>query len=155
MTYDALSVIGETIYTQRKIEMKKARKPIAHGEFMGEWLSSRENAAGYLRECLASGDKGLFLDSIRRVADAQGLGVRGVAEAAGLGRETLYRTLSEAGNPELDTLSRILNSLGMSLTVEESPLIKPRAGVGRLTHKKPARKKGLRSGGKSTAVSRA
>jgi probable addiction module antidote protein len=120
--------------------MKKGRKHIAHDEFMGEWLSNRENAVGYLRECLASGDKGLFLDSIRRVADAQGLGVRGVAEAAGLGRETLYRTLSETGNPELGALTKILNSLGMSLTVEESSPKKSH-GAKRPAHKKPARKK--------------
>lgn len=134
--------------------MKKGRKHIAHDEFMGEWLSNRENAVGYLRECLASGDKGLFLDSIRRVADAQGFGMRGVAEAAGLGRETLYRTLSAVGNPELDTLTKILNSLGISLTVEESPPKKSR-GVERPAHQKPAKKKELRPGRKSGAVSKA
>jgi probable addiction module antidote protein len=134
--------------------MKKGRKHIAHDEFMGEWLSNRENAVGYLRECLASGDKGLFLDSIRRVADAQGIGMRGVALAAGLGRESLYRTLSETGNPELGALTKILNSLGMSLTVEESQPQKARR-VKRQAHEKPAGKKEPRPGRKEVAVSKA
>lgn len=100
--------------------MKTKRKHIPHDEFIGEWLVDGENAVGYLGECLASGDKGLFLDAIRRVADAQGIGVRGIAQATGLGRETLYRTLSEAGNPELATITKILNTLGMGLTVEKT-----------------------------------
>ena len=100
--------------------MKTKRKHIAHDDFMGEWLADGENAVGYLRECLASGDKGLFLDAIRRVADVQGIGVRGIAQVTGLGRETLYKTLSEAGNPELATITKILNTLGMGLTVEKT-----------------------------------
>lgn len=94
---------------------------MTHDDFMRGWLGDRDNAAGYLRECLASGDKGLFLDAVRRIADAQGLGVRGIAQLSGLGRETLYRTLSESGNPEITSLIKILDALGMRLSVETNP----------------------------------
>ena len=40
-----------------------------------------------------------------------------VAKGAGVQRETLYRTLSEQGNPTLETLSAVLGVLGMRLSV--------------------------------------
>jgi probable addiction module antidote protein len=41
-----------------------------------------------------------------------------LAEKAGLSRETLYRTLSERGNPRLDTLAAILAAFGLRLSVQ-------------------------------------
>jgi probable addiction module antidote protein len=40
-----------------------------------------------------------------------------VAQEAGVQRETLYRSLSENGNPTLETLSSVLHALGMELRV--------------------------------------
>jgi probable addiction module antidote protein len=40
-----------------------------------------------------------------------------VAEAAGLSRESLYRTLSAAGNPRLSTLVAVLRVAGLKLSV--------------------------------------
>jgi probable addiction module antidote protein len=40
-----------------------------------------------------------------------------LAEKTGLSRETLYRTLSEKGNPRLDTLAAILEVFGLRLSV--------------------------------------
>jgi probable addiction module antidote protein len=40
-----------------------------------------------------------------------------VARNAGLSRESLYRTLSKEGNPELGTLLRVLTVLGLQLSV--------------------------------------
>ena len=36
-----------------------------------------------------------------------------VAEDAGLNRESLYRALSEEGNPRLDTYDSVLDALGL------------------------------------------
>jgi len=41
-----------------------------------------------------------------------------LADKTGLSRETLYRTLSERGNPRLDTLATILAAFGLRLTVQ-------------------------------------
>jgi DNA-binding phage protein len=41
-----------------------------------------------------------------------------LAEKTGLSRETLYRTLSERGNPRLDTLAAILAAFGLHLSVQ-------------------------------------
>ena len=48
-----------------------------------------------------------------------------LADKTGLSRETLYRTLSERGNPRLDTLAAILAAFGLRLTVQ--PARKARA----------------------------
>jgi probable addiction module antidote protein len=48
-----------------------------------------------------------------------------LADKTGLSRETLYRTLSEKGNPRLATLTSILDAFGLRLTVRTAP--KPRA----------------------------
>jgi probable addiction module antidote protein len=51
------------------------------------------------------------------VVDAVG-DMAALADKTGLSRETLYRTLSERGNPRLDTLSVILAAFGLRLTVQ-------------------------------------
>jgi transcriptional regulator with XRE-family HTH domain len=40
-----------------------------------------------------------------------------VAEEAGIAREALYRSLSEEGNPRLETLTGILKALGLRIIV--------------------------------------
>jgi probable addiction module antidote protein len=42
-----------------------------------------------------------------------------VAETAGLSRESLYRAISAQGNPTLDTTMRVLEALGLRLSVEK------------------------------------
>jgi probable addiction module antidote protein len=61
--------------------------------------------------------------ALRNVAEALG-GIAQVAKAANLNRETLYRTLSEGGNPELRSLTAILGAAGLRLSVK--PLEKRR-----------------------------
>jgi probable addiction module antidote protein len=41
-----------------------------------------------------------------------------VAEKAHLGRESLYKMLSQRGNPEFRSVTALLYSLGLKLTVE-------------------------------------
>jgi probable addiction module antidote protein len=66
---------------------------------------------------LADGDARAVPVALRTVADAVG-GMAELAEKTGLSRETLYRTLSEKGNPRLDTLSAILAAFGLRLSVQ-------------------------------------
>jgi len=44
-----------------------------------------------------------------------------LAECTGLSRETLYRTLSDKGNPRLDTLAAILHAFGLRIAVAPLP----------------------------------
>jgi len=65
---------------------------------------------------LEDGDARAVPIALRTVADAVG-GMAVLADKTGLSRETLYRTLSDRGNPRLDTLSAILAAFGLRLTV--------------------------------------
>ena len=83
-----------------------------------ESLADANEAAAYLNAALEDGDNEVFLLALRNVADARVGGMSKLAEITGLNRESLYRMLSENGNPELNSLSRLLQALGLKLAVE-------------------------------------
>jgi probable addiction module antidote protein len=57
------------------------------------------------------------LVALRNVAEAQG-GVSELARRLNKGKTSLYKALSEKGNPRLDTVGAILQGLGYRLTLE-------------------------------------
>jgi len=58
-----------------------------------------------------------FLVALRNVARARN-GMSKLAADAGVNRENLYRTLSEEGNPRLDTLWAVLKAIGFRVSLE-------------------------------------
>ncbi|MGD9730272.1 MAG: addiction module antidote protein, partial [Nitrospiraceae bacterium] len=68
-----------------------------------ESLKDVREAEEYLNAALEEDDPELFLLALRNVAEAQG-GVAQLAEKTKLNRESLYKMLSERGNPELRSL---------------------------------------------------
>lgn len=86
-------------------------------------LRNEVEIAAYIEAMLEDGDARAVPIALRTVADAVG-GMAALADKTGLSRETLYRTLSERGNPRLDTLAAILAAFGLRLTVQ--PVRKPR-----------------------------
>jgi probable addiction module antidote protein len=85
-------------------------------------------ASEYLNEVILDGDQQEFMLAMRRMAAASG-GVSAIAQKAGLNAKTLYRTLSQTGNPELKSLSATLAAMGLQLAVR--PLLTPMKGVSR------------------------
>ena len=75
-----------------------------------------ELAAEYLNQVLAHGQREELLLAMRYLSNAFG-GVSGVARATKLNARTLYRTLSEHGNPELETFTSLLKVMGLRLAV--------------------------------------
>jgi probable addiction module antidote protein len=73
-------------------------------------------AAEYLSAAILD-SREAFLVALRDVAESQE-GVGKIAEEAEINRESLYRTLSQSGNPTLDTLRSVLDALGLNLRVE-------------------------------------
>lgn len=76
-----------------------------------------EYAAAYLNAVLDDGDQQELMLALRRVAAAMG-GVPRLAEQAELNANTLYRTLSPRGNPELKSLTALLDAMGLRLAVQ-------------------------------------
>jgi len=89
-------------------------------EWLIEKLKDHDEAVAYLNAALEESLKGdeesqhLFLLALRNVAEAHG-GVGKLAEKAHVGRESLYKTLSEKGNPKWQTLVSLIIALGLNL----------------------------------------
>jgi probable addiction module antidote protein len=94
------------------------RASVSHDEAMVRRLrKDPEFAAEYLKAALEDEDEPrVLLIALRHLAQAQG--VAKVAKAAGIERESLYRALSERGNPRLSTLFAVTKAVGLRLTVE-------------------------------------
>lgn len=48
-----------------------------------------------------------------------------IARAAGLNRESLYKALGDAGNPEFGTMLGVLQALGLELTARPATKKRP------------------------------
>lgn len=69
------------------------------------YLDSDKAIAAYMTEALDTNDPAFVAGALGVIARARGM--TQVVREAGLSRESLYRTLGPAGNPELSTLSRV------------------------------------------------
>lgn len=80
-------------------------------------LKNPEVAAKYLEDILANGNMELFTAALKDVADARLGGVSALSKKTDLNREQLYKTLSQKGNPRLDTLTQVLHAVGLRMSV--------------------------------------
>jgi probable addiction module antidote protein len=80
-----------------------------------DYLKTDEDIAYYLEAAFEDGDPALITAALGDVARAKGMSQ--VAQAAGLGRESLYKALSKEGNPEFATVLKVLRALGLRLKV--------------------------------------
>ena len=78
-----------------------------------EHLETEEDMVAYLNVALEEGDLGLILATLGDIARAQRMAV--VAQQTGLGRESLYKSLSANGNPEFATVLKVVRALGLRL----------------------------------------
>jgi probable addiction module antidote protein len=79
-----------------------------------DYLDSEERQVAYIAAALESGDADFVRDALGIVAKARGMGE--IAKTAGLNRESLYKALGEAGNPEFSTILGVMRALGLELT---------------------------------------
>ena len=80
-----------------------------------DFLDSDEALVEYLNVALEENDPKYFAKALGNVARAKGMS--SVSETTGLGRQSLYRALSDDGNPRIDTLFRVLDALEIRLAV--------------------------------------
>jgi probable addiction module antidote protein len=78
------------------------------------YLDDAESLAAYMSEALATEDPAFIADALGVVARARGMSE--IARESGLSRESLYRALSPEGNPEFNTILRVIRSLGLRLS---------------------------------------
>ena len=80
-----------------------------------DFLKTPEALAAYLADVLESNDPALIAHAIGVAARAHGMA--DIAKKTKLSRESLYRTLSAEGNPELETMVKVLTELGLRLSI--------------------------------------
>lgn len=76
------------------------------------------SVTAYINAAVEKGDATCLLLALRDVVYAQG-GIDVIAKASGLNKKSLYRILSETGNPRLCSLLMLLDGLGLSLAVQQ------------------------------------
>ena len=81
-----------------------------------DYLDSEEMIAEYLKAALEEDDPRVFLAALGDVAKARGMAK--VAKKSGLGRESLYKALAPGAKPRYETVKRLIDSLGVKLTIE-------------------------------------
>ena len=110
-----------------------------------ELLDTPEAQAEYLSLAMEEGDPAVIARAVGVVARARGM--TAIARDAGVGRESLYKALSEDGNPELGTIVKVLGAMGLRLAAipaerAEVTAMQPSAVVaatGRARRRRPAK----------------
>ena len=82
---------------------------------IAEHLRTPKEMAAYLEACIeeANGDATFVAKALGDIARAKGM--TKVARDAGLSRESLYKALSGERNPELGTIMKVVEALGLKL----------------------------------------
>lgn len=83
------------------------------------YLKTDEEIAIYLEvaatEAAEANDNRILLKAIETAAKAKGM--MQVAKDAGVSRESLYKSLASDAKPRFDTIAKVLDALGMKITV--------------------------------------
>jgi probable addiction module antidote protein len=78
-------------------------------------LETEEDILYYLEAAMEGNDPRHIASALGDVARSKGM--TEIAKKAGVGRQALYNALSGNGNPTLETLTAVLDALGLQLSV--------------------------------------
>jgi probable addiction module antidote protein len=79
-------------------------------------IKTEKDVVAYLDAALEDGDPAIIAEVLGDIARSRGMAE--IAKKAGVGRESLYKSLSKEGNPGLTTLVKVLHALGYRLAVK-------------------------------------
>lgn len=80
-----------------------------------DYIDSPEMAAAYLAVSLEENGMDGFLTALGEVAKAKGM--THVSNEIGIGRQSLYKSLSENGNPQFETIMKLLDTFDLKFEV--------------------------------------
>jgi len=87
---------------------------------IADYLETPESVRGFFQVVWDEGDPRLIAKALGIIARSKGMAH--LARKTGLTRENLYVTLSEKGNPKLETFLKVLRALDIRLAVVPSDL---------------------------------
>jgi probable addiction module antidote protein len=88
---------------------------VSYEEGLLPMLKDPVEAAAYIEAVIELDDPAALLVALRQVAKAHGMAE--VARRADMGDKTLFRALSEDGNPTLSTITKVLHAVGLRISV--------------------------------------
>jgi len=85
-------------------------------DYMMEKLKDPELACNFISEAIEEHDPEYLKVALGDIVKAYGVG--DISEKSGISRQTIYKMLSESGNPTHKNLVAILDAIGLELTVK-------------------------------------
>ncbi len=81
-----------------------------------EYLDDAQTQTEYLNAALEDPNPNMLLIALKNIARARGMAQ--VAESANLGRESLYKALTDGAKPRYDTILKLIHALGLKLQAQ-------------------------------------
>jgi len=78
-------------------------------------LETDEDIREFLQEVARTGDSSDFIHALNTAARAKGMS--NIAKKMGVSRTSLYKSLSGESNPAFDTISQVVQALGLNLEI--------------------------------------
>jgi probable addiction module antidote protein len=88
-----------------------------HDWDMANNINTKEDVYVYLEAAFEENNTDTLLDVIGAIARSKGMAQ--ISKDLNLNRESLYRSLSQEGNPSFNTIVKVLDNLGYQLSIKE------------------------------------
>ena len=82
---------------------------------VADYLKTDDDIKIFLKEAAKTGNFSDFIHALNTAARAKGMSE--VAKNAGVTRASLYKSLSENGNPRFETITKIVESFGCKIAL--------------------------------------
>jgi len=102
--------------TKTKPKRKKVSSVTLTDWDMAEYIKTKKDVIAHLEAALAENDIPFLLSVVGDIARSEGM--TKIARSLGMSREGLYRSLSPSGKPSFETVVKLLNLLGLRLSLE-------------------------------------
>jgi probable addiction module antidote protein len=84
---------------------------------LADEIETREDVVGILEAALEENDIEFLFSVIDDIARSKGMAQ--IAKDLNVERESLYRSLSQDGNPSFSTIVKVLDNLGFQLSIKQ------------------------------------
>ncbi|MDR1804157.1 MAG: putative addiction module antidote protein [Treponema sp.] len=84
---------------------------------LSDEINTREDVIGILEAALEENDLEFLFKVLGDIARSKGMAQ--IARELNLNRESLYRSLSQEGNPSFSTVAKVLDNLGFQLSIRQ------------------------------------
>ena len=85
---------------------------------VASYLKTDEDIRIFLKEAVETGTTADFIHALNTAVRAKGMSE--VAKKSGVTRASLYKSLSETGNPRFVTIIKVCLALGVKLSIEDA-----------------------------------